>query len=47
MNYKVVYADNSDDFEKAVMNHLRLGWQLVGGVCVHNTGYYQAMVQPR
>jgi hypothetical protein len=49
MKYILVYDNNMKGVEKKVNEHIKLGYEPLGGICVVNfmdpMGYYQVMVR--
>ena len=41
--YEILFGECQDDIEKVVNEYISNGYKLSGGICIHNTGYYQAV----
>lgn len=45
MKYEVIVEWQLPDFERAVEEHLRLGWRLYGSPFSHKNNYCQAVIK--
>lgn len=43
--YMILQRQSVSEMEKAVDSYLLKGWQPQGGICIRETGLYQAMVR--
>lgn len=44
MAYQILQANSRKDLEELVMDEIRKGWQPMGGVCIAEGIFYQAMI---